>query len=580
MLHRTLPILALLALAPVTTAQSSVPGSAPFAIPAPPAVLASHGVNAGTLQNLTLVPIAGSGFETIVSLDGQYEALRYFPHSVRSRDFKLLVSDANGIREIPAPAPETYRGTLLGNTQGEVAASVHAGQLDASIWTPKRSYSIKPLKPTEAQLYGMEYLVFEDEDIVNHGTQCGGGLPAGNILPTAGSPEGQGNMKVAEIAIDADLEYYQRNGSNTTNVMNAVDSIMNRVDTIYMRDVFITYDVTTVIIRTSRVYTWTGSMNTLLGAFGSRWQNQHGSVRRDLAHLFTGKGSFGGVIGIAWSPSVCSTSRSYGVSKAYSSNGATNGGLVAHETGHNFGSNHCDGQVGGCYIMCSGLGGCDRSVTRFGTFAINSILAYKATRGCLSDPPQTPAISSLSPNTVTAAVGDTVTVNGTALNGVTSLKLNGVSHPFTPIDATSLSFDPPTVNSLLPMIVTVENATGTSNGAILSVVPTDPPRLAATPVVVPGIDFDLEWGGPVGTFFGMAQTVNDNSTINFSGFDVLANAYILFGGGLVGAGTGSFSVPSASIPRAIGLIIYTQIWTINPTTTTFKASPFVRTVFF
>ena len=64
-------------------------------------------------------------------------------------------------------------------------------------------------------------------------------------------------------------------------------------------------------MRTSSVYS--GSISTRLGQFQNRWRANHGSVRRDLAHLFSGTNG-SGVIGVAYLGTVCSTASGYGAS--------------------------------------------------------------------------------------------------------------------------------------------------------------------------------------------------------------------------------------------------------------------------
>jgi len=98
----------------------------------------------------------------------------------------------------------------------------------------------------------------------------------------------------------------------------------------------------------------------------------------------TGKNLDGSVIGVAWLAVICNSSNGYGLSQSrFTSNMTNRVGLTAHEVGHNWNADHCDGD-GDCYIMCSALGGCAGDVTRFGSRSIGSITSYRDTRGCLS----------------------------------------------------------------------------------------------------------------------------------------------------------------------------------------------------
>ena len=100
----------------------------------------------------------------------------------------------------------------------------------------------------------------------------------------------------------------------------------------------------------------------------------------------TGRTISGSTIGIAYLSAICSFTQGYGLSQSrFSGNITSRVALTAHELGHNWASQHCDGNSP-CRIMCSGLGGCNGlSPLAFGPFAINAILNHKATRTCLTN---------------------------------------------------------------------------------------------------------------------------------------------------------------------------------------------------
>lgn len=576
MTSRTPHVLALLSLL-LTPAIAQVPenSAGTWAIPAPPSVLAAHGLREGTLQDLPLRS-RGSGYETTVVLHGAEHLLRFEPHGVRAPGFRVLEVDASGTAIPVTPPPErSYRGPVVTAPGSVCAFTVEAnGTLDGMVLLGDGWFGIEPLSVAERTLHGMDYLVFHEDGRDLHGVSCGAhGAPAN--LPVATNPalDAVGSLETVEIAIDCDYDYYQRYGSSANTVTSRVNDIMNRVDVIYQRDVTIAYQITTVIVRTSPTYTWNGDMGNLLAQFESTWAQQHQNVPRDMAHLFTGKGSFSGVIGIANVGTVCYGA--YGVSKAYSSSNTTNAGLVAHETGHNFSANHCDG-TSPCWIMCSGLGGCDRSVTAFGTTSIQRILAFKRSLRCLTGLPNPPVISAITPASVTAAVPGQVTITGTDLDDVTSLTLNGQPITFQIVSETTLRVEPAMVNPLGPHAIVATNPFGPSNAMNLTFVETDPPRLWATPGLSGTQDFKMYWGSNVGDLYGLALTLNDGLLFPFQGFDILLNGYVIFGGALDAAGTGSFFVPAP--PSAFGNVLRSQIWVIDPVALTFEASPVALTL--
>ena len=76
----------------------------------------------------------------------------------------------------------------------------------------------------------------------------GGGPPVGE----ATTPEAASGPCVANLAIDADYEFFQRHGNDVNtanNVANHIQTIINTVNLQYEQDVAITHQVTTIIVR-------------------------------------------------------------------------------------------------------------------------------------------------------------------------------------------------------------------------------------------------------------------------------------------------------------------------------------------
>lgn len=375
MIRSFLPLLAA-ALVGVVSAQP-----APTVFPAPPEVLTAFSLRDGAVQNLSLPVSGGASFDVRVVLAGVVRTLRLSLHDVRAPSFQLLIDDGFRLRQVPAAASTTYRGQVVGLPESTVAASLVDGQFAATIHVDRSNlWGVQPLSAFNAALPRESHVVYRGSDVIEPRRHCGVGAPAreidhghGGVAPAA--------VKVCEIAIDVDLAYFNRYGSNLTQVQNQVTSVINAVGVIYLRDVEIDYRVTTMIVRTTNIYTWSNITN-LLTDFRNHWNANHGGVIRDVAHLFTGEGTFSGTIGLAYVGAICETF-GYGVSLAYSANLATNTGLVAHEIGHNWNAGHCDAAPP-CNIMCSGIGGCG-PITSFSAGEIATIVAFKNTRTCLSD---------------------------------------------------------------------------------------------------------------------------------------------------------------------------------------------------
>src|SRR5690606_28153586 len=133
----------------------------------------------------------------------------------------------------------------------------------------------------------------------------------------------------------------------------------------------------------SNPYTAT-SDNALLEQFRDHWNDNYADVARDVAHLMTGAG-FGLVAGLAYNHVICNPSSAYGWSSQESFNLASRTATTAHELGHNWGANHCDGDAD-CAIMCSITPGCSNSLTTFGSNSVAAITAMRDAATCLTSP--------------------------------------------------------------------------------------------------------------------------------------------------------------------------------------------------
>ena len=538
---RSLSILATVA----TTAILSAQGANTAPRPAPQWALSLFDVTTATVQDLHM-PQARETFRFQVNLGGSVETIEIEPNDVRAPNFQLLVDDGTTITQAPTPAPITWRGTVLGKPTAVVAASIVDRRLEAviSLASDQPHWGIQSLNAVDANSRVAEHIVYSVADSITRNTTCG----VGNELPVAGGQGGGIDMlEVAEIALDCDLEYYQRNGSNVNNVQNTATTLINACDVIYRRDVDITYTITTILVRTSRTYNNT-DMRQLLPEFRSRWNAQHRNIQRDVATLLTGKGSFSGIVGIAYLGVICDLNNAYNVNKAFSSLG-TNTGLVCHELGHNWNAPHCDG-ANPCNIMCAGLGGCNRNLSSFGNSSIGVITSFKNSRGCLDPAVQRPTLSSINPGTLNVFPSQTVTLTGNNLNGITAVNVGGVTVNQISVQSnTQATFQSPVPTSLGAVNVTVTNAAGTSNPVSVQYQPANPPVHAAPPFGFSNSTIDFVVAGDPNDNWFLIAAFNDPTTVQFMGFDILVNNLILVQGQLnsIGFSPVPFPVPNVSL---------------------------------
>ena len=145
---------------------------------------------------------------------------------------------------------------------------------------------------------------------------------------------------VAHIATDADFEYFKRAGgvNNPTAANARIISVINSMNGIIRSQLG-------VQVKVNFQHVWTrkdpyGQHGDLLPSFADHWhENFENSVAYTVAHLFTGKGTFGsGAIGMAYLGGACLSGSKYGGSAYYELPMA--GPLFAHELGHNLGAEH------------------------------------------------------------------------------------------------------------------------------------------------------------------------------------------------------------------------------------------------
>lgn len=349
--------------------------------------LADHfAVDRFELQDLALPTEPVGPFAVPVRLDGAAHLLELRPHDLRSADFRVVVQDASGLHVVPAPAPATWRGQLAGDPLSDVRVSLVHGRLTGTItdgWGQR--YGIQPADEADATLPRSAHVIYSQSEVRAHSGTCA--LDEDGPVGAAPSPGTEGTgLKIAQIAFDADVDFYNINGQSVTNTVNDIENVLNAMEAIYENDVQVTFELSGVIVRTTEPDPYSSSIpGNLLNQLTSEWGQNQSGFKRDLTHLMTGKNLQGSVIGIANLGALCQGG--YGLSQSRFTNNFTNRvGLTAHEVGHTMGSPHCNATQN-CFIMCSGLGGCDNDVSQFGQYAKNQITQGVSVSPCVLDLP-------------------------------------------------------------------------------------------------------------------------------------------------------------------------------------------------
>ncbi|MGE3354962.1 MAG: M12 family metallo-peptidase [Planctomycetota bacterium] len=532
------------------------PAQRPY--PAPPQLCGQFGIVAGTVQHLDVEAAPNGDRAVRVELAGTTYTLALMPHDVRAPGFRLLVRDDAGVHEVPRPANVTYRGSVLEDQGSWVAAAIDGPAVQALVRMANgEEWGIQQVREVQPGAGPALHVVYRTADNTTSNHLCGVNSTMTGPVP---EPVGLDLAWTCEIACEADFQFYQANGSSTVATQNDVTAVVNAVSAIYLSDVQTNFTITQILVNTSSAanpYS-TNDPGGLLGEFQTHWAANHAGVQRDIAHLFTGRNLTGSVIGIAQLGVVCAPG--YGlVQSRFRTNFTQRTGLSAHELGHNFNAQHCDG-INPCYIMCSGLGGCNNSVTTFGASARNQIASFVQSRTCLTVIPNPAQITGIAPATVTTFAPGTVTLTGAGFIGALQVQVGStvLTSGFTTPDDNTLRFNPPVGTPIGATTVQVTNSLGASNTVQLQVQATDPCQLQVNGAVLGGQSLVWNMGGGPGNTWAMLLGLGP-TTSPFQGWPVLDNNLVL-GFGVLDPGNGlaSFSLPVPAGALA-GLTIYTQM---------------------
>ncbi len=331
------------------------------------------------------------------------------PSEVRSRDFHEQAGSTGDLRTVYSQAARTFKGHLVDEPESVVRLSRGRNGLRGYVKSSEGWTFIEPLASagTALSTLGVEsgsgqHKVYTEDDIdtsfLGHCAEPvtiesgdpGSRSPGSNV--GANDPiTSPAQLRVLELAIDADVEFYAIYGADST---TEIESIVNMVDGIYEAELGITIQIVSLNVWQSEPdpYTSTDS-GSLLGELRTEWNSEQGAITRDATHLFTGKELDGSTVGIAYVSVVCSTSVSYALSQDLASD-VLMPLLVAHEIGHNLGANHDASGSSPRYVMYPSLG--FSNLDEFSTLSKTDIADYVDGVSCLaldgggvniSDPP-------------------------------------------------------------------------------------------------------------------------------------------------------------------------------------------------
>lgn len=327
-----------------------------------------------------------------VRLDNHDYQLVLQRSSVRAPGFRLLVQQETGeLLDVAPPPPATYRGYVAGVRNSRVTAQERNGLLEAKVQlgsNPEDTWLVHPACTILPDSPKQQHIVYRANAIQGSGGTCAVVDEEHDhcwidVAPSNGDTVTM-DVRVCEIACDADVEYYQLNNSSIEDTVADIEMIINGVSDIYELDAQVTFQITTIIVRTEEPDPYTATdPYQILGQLEGYWNQHHGDVVRDAVQLFTGKDLAGTALGIAYQDGLCW--REYSVVQSlHTTELAERIALSAHEIGHLFDAAHCDWVDSWCRIMCSMMGGCSEGFCSFGPYSVNRIRTSAAGAWCLS----------------------------------------------------------------------------------------------------------------------------------------------------------------------------------------------------
>jgi hypothetical protein len=304
---------------------------------------------AGPTLAIGAVPLAGG---TTVDLD-----LKEF--SVLAPDATITVTGDNG--ETPfRPSVRLYRGTVSGDPSSTAYLAICSSGVTGAVTTHGRDYEIATdLKATRRQNVVPAY-AYAAADVPSLRIGCGfdekdmgligeGWLMKDQLLREARKEHsglqsgGDSILYSVKGAFDADYEFYQLFGRDTTAAFDYMISTIGRMSDVYERDLKtqIVIGYMHVWATASDPYTQFPVMQNALYEERDYWKadKPHQQIDRGFVHTFSAK-AWTNVIGIAFLNVLCLNDASYSFSLQTHDNPRQDVFVLCHEVGHNFGSKH------------------------------------------------------------------------------------------------------------------------------------------------------------------------------------------------------------------------------------------------
>ena len=265
-----------------------------------------------------------------LTLPGKIGKVQLVRADIFTADFRITESGTNGYTK--APIGLHYRGVVADEANTIVAISVFDGEVTGMIGTAAGNYVVGKLQDKSGR-----HVIYNDKDLPTADLgECGtpdSGLPysAKDLAPLDLSQKDANNC--VNIYMEVDNSIYADKGAGTTAF---ITGLFNEVAVLYANE--------SINIKMSELFIWTTAdpyNSTGSGGNLDAFRATRTSFNGNVAHLVSYQASGG----VAYVDVLCSNNYGYGFSsipKNYATvptySWAVN--VVAHELGHNFGSQH------------------------------------------------------------------------------------------------------------------------------------------------------------------------------------------------------------------------------------------------
>ncbi len=370
-------------------------------VPAPDlgaAIRSSLQVSSYTLQRFEAPASSAAGFRATFRLGDRSYSFSVTPDEINAPDSVMeLYSDEGETQVLPAPPSHIFTGEVEGVEGSSVTAQLIGGRLNAMILlrSGREAWFVQPLSDVTPNAGVTEHVVYSADALVPDGSRCGNDdhhhLSPLLAQGSAGGVHGtfaDGPLR-CQIAVEADFQFFQLNGSNASATAQDIAKVMAYVRNWYIAGANVTFTITRYIIRTtsgSNPYS-SNDAGVLLDQVRAQWAATQGSTVRDIGKLFTGRDLVGSTIGLGYVGVVCSQTFGFSLSQnRFTTALGKRASVASHEIGHNFNASHCNTglptQCAPCAIMLSQMGTSAAQVTTLGCSG-TVIAGYALGRSCL-----------------------------------------------------------------------------------------------------------------------------------------------------------------------------------------------------